>query len=107
MSAPTTTTNSFMKSLFFGQIREDLVFPYPRLNADTAENVSMILDAVGKFAKDRVKSSEWDEKGEMPREMVNYLAEMGLMGIAVPEELGGLGLPQQAYARIFEQMAGI
>jgi acyl-CoA dehydrogenase family protein 9 len=102
-----TTQNSFMKSLFFGQIREDLIFPYPRLNADTAGNVSMILDAIHKFADDKVKSAEWDEKGEMPREIVSALAEMGLMGMAVPEELGGLGLPQQAYGRIFQEMAGI
>jgi acyl-CoA dehydrogenase family protein 9 len=102
-----SSSNSFMKSLFFGQIREDLIFPYPRLNAETAENVNMILDAVQKFAKDQVKSSEWDEKGEMPREMVGHLAEMGLLGMAVPEAFGGLGLPQMAYARIFEEMAGI
>jgi acyl-CoA dehydrogenase family protein 9 len=96
-----------MKSLFFGQVREDLIFPFPRLNADTVENVNMILDAVQKFGKDQVKSAEWDEKGEMPREMVGMMAEMGLLGMAVPEELGGLGLPQMAYARIFEEMAGI
>jgi len=96
-----------MKSLFFGQVREDLIFPYPRLNADTVENVNMILDAVRKFGKDQVKSAEWDEKGEMPREMVGMMAEMGLLGMAVPEELGGLGLPQMAYARVFEEMAGI
>jgi acyl-CoA dehydrogenase family protein 9 len=100
-------SNSFMKSLFFGQIREEMVFPYPRLSADTGENVAMILDAIQKFAKDQVKSSEWDEKGQMPREMVTALAEMGLLGMAVPEDLGGLGLPQMAYARVFEEMAGI
>ena len=99
--------NSFMKTLFFGQIREDLVFPYPKLSTESADNVSMILDTVQKFAKDNVKSSEWDEKGAMPREIVTALAEMGMMGVAVPEEFGGLGLPQQAYARIFQELAGI
>jgi acyl-CoA dehydrogenase family member 9 len=106
MTTP-SNSNSFMKSLFFGQVREDLIFPYPRLNADTVENVNMILDAVQKFGKDQVKSAEWDEKGEMPREMVGMMAEMGLLGMSVPEELGGLGLPQMAYARIFEEMAGL
>ena len=104
MSAPQA---SFMKSLFFGQIREDLVFPYPRLKAEASESVTMILDAVHKFAKDQVHSAEWDEKGEMPREMVSSLAEMGLLGLAVPEEFGGLSLPQMAYARVFEEIAGI
>jgi acyl-CoA dehydrogenase family protein 9 len=104
MAAP---DNSFMKSLFFGQIREDLIFPYPALPADTGETVGMILDSIERFAKDHVKSAEWDETGEMPREIVSYLAEMGLMGLAVPEDLGGLGLPQSGYARVFQQISAI
>ncbi len=99
--------NSFMKSLFFGQIREDLIFPYPRTPAETAETVRMVLDTVDRFAKDAVKSSQWDEEGGMPREIVSQLAEMGLMGIAVPEEFGGLGLPQAGYARILQELAGV
>jgi acyl-CoA dehydrogenase family protein 9 len=99
--------NSFMKSMFFGQIREDLIFPFPAFKKEQSESVSMILDAVQKFAKDRVKAKDWDEKGEMPREIVSELAALGMMGLAVPEEKGGLGLPQIGYARIFETMAGI
>src|SRR5687768_17431998 len=106
-SSATQTQNSFMKSLFFGQIREDLVFPYPRVSAETAETVRMILDSVDKFAKEHVKSAEWDEKGEMPREILSYISEVGLMGMAVPEAYGGLGLPQSAYARIMQRISEI
>ncbi|MBC7398225.1 MAG: acyl-CoA dehydrogenase family protein [Bdellovibrionales bacterium] len=98
---------SFMKSLFFGQIREEYIFPYPKPKAETKESVTMILDAIDKFGKDVVKSAEWDEKGEMPREIVTMLAEMGLTGLAVPEDLGGLGLPQSGYARIFQDIAAL
>lgn len=98
---------SFLKSVFFGEIREDLVFPFPRVQTETAETVRMVLDSVDKFAKDRVKSTEWDEKGQMPREIVNYMAELGVLGIAVPEDLGGLGMPQMGYARIMQEFAGI
>lgn len=98
---------SFMKSLFFGQIREDLIFPYPKVSAETADTVRMVLDSLNKFAKDQVKSAEWDEKGAMPKEMLSFLAEMGLLGLAVPEAFGGLGLPQSAYARIMQETAGI
>src|SRR4051812_33314639 len=98
---------SFMKSLFFGEIREDLVFPYPRMSADDSDTVKMIIGSFEKFAKDHVKSTEWDEKGEMPREIVSYLAELGILGMAVPEDLGGLGLPQSGYARVMQEVAGI
>lgn len=97
--------NSFMKSIFFGEIREDLIFPYPQMPQETAETVTMIVDSVQKFAKDHFKSKEWDEKGEMPLEIVNSLAELGLMGLAVPEELGGIGLPQKGYARVMQEFA--
>ena len=100
-----TTQNSFMKSLFFGQIREDMIFPYPHLASETAETMKMILDTVDRFAQEHVKSAEWDEKGEMPRDIVSYMAELGLMGLAVPEDLGGLGLPQSAYARVLQEVA--
>ena len=102
-----TPQNSFLKSLFFGQIREDLIFPYPRLSAETSDNVKMINESLHKFARDHVKSAEWDEKGEMPREIVSYLAEMGMMGLGVPEEFGGLGLPQSAYARVLQEVASV
>jgi acyl-CoA dehydrogenase family protein 9 len=98
---------SFLKSIFFGQIREDVIFPYPKPNAEVSENVNMILDSLDRFGKDVVKSAEWDEKGAMPREIVSTMAEMGLTGLAVPEEFGGLGLPQSGYARVFQQIAAL
>ncbi len=99
--------NSFMKSLFFGEIREDLLFPYPQTSSEVSENVSMTLDSIHRFAQDRVNSAHWDEAGEMPQEMVAALSELGVMGIAVPEEFGGLGFPQAGYARVMEEMGGI
>jgi acyl-CoA dehydrogenase family protein 9 len=102
-----THPTSFMKSLFFGQIREDLIFPYPKLPAETAESVKMVLESLDRFAKDNIKAVEWDEKGEMPIEMIAQTAELGILGIAVPEEFGGLGLPQTGYVRILADLAAI
>ena len=94
--------NSYMKSLFFGEIREDLIFPYPRMSQDSAQSVVMILDMMEKFNKEQVNAAEWDEKGMMPKEIITQLAELGVMGLAVPEECGGVGLAQSSYARIIQ-----
>jgi acyl-CoA dehydrogenase family protein 9 len=102
-----TPQNSFMKSLFFGQIREDLIFPYPHLPEDTKESLKMVLDSIDRFGKDSVKSAEWDNQGEMPREIVAQMAELGVLGLAVPEELGGLALPQSGYVRVLQQMSAV
>ena len=102
-----SSENSFLKSLFFGQIREEFIFPYPKPKAETAETVGMIIDTLDKFGKDIVKSAEWDEMAAMPIEVVRQMAEMGLTGLAVKEEFGGLGLPQSGYARVMQQIASL
>src|SRR5690606_23270198 len=42
-----------------------------------------------------------------PFEIVESMAELGMMGLAVPEELGGLGLLQSGYARVMQEMATV
>ncbi len=107
MSNSSSSQNSFLKSLFFGQIREEYIFPYPKPGAETSETVGMIVDSIDKFGKDIVKSAEWDEMAAMPIEVVRQMAEMGLTGLAVKEEFGGLGLPQSGYARVMQQIASL
>ncbi|MED5465716.1 MAG: acyl-CoA dehydrogenase family protein [Myxococcota bacterium] len=97
-------SNSFMKSLFFGNIREDLLFPFPAMEEDVNETVSMINEAINKFAEEHVDSEKWDKDAAMPREIVDLCSEMGLMGLLVDEKYDGLGLPMIAYSRIFEQL---
>ncbi len=107
MATPVVTENSFMKSLFLGDIREDLIFPYPQMDKDTASTVQMVLDSIHRFAQDKVHSTEWDLKGEMPIEVIRQVAELGLMGIAVEEAYGGLGLPQSGYSRVMQEIARV
>jgi acyl-CoA dehydrogenase family protein 9 len=95
----------FIKSLFFGNIREDMVFPFPRLEPEVAETVAMMQEAVGKFASEHIDSVKWDEDAAMPREIVDKVSELGLMGLLVEERHNGLGLPMMAYGHIFEKLA--
>ena len=44
-----------MKSIFFGEVREELIFPYPSLKQENKENVEMILDSFNKLAADQFK----------------------------------------------------
>ncbi len=100
-----TNTNSFMKSLFMGQIQEDLIFPFPVPTADEVETIQMIIDSFSKFVEQHVEAEKWDKQGFMPKEILTHLSEMGVMGLAVPEEYGGLGLRQGAYARILQEVS--
>lgn len=48
---------------------------------------------------------EWEQTGRYPTEIVKGMADMGLFGITVPEEYGGLDLDPVSFALVFEEIA--
>jgi len=48
---------------------------------------------------------EWEHSGRYPTEIVDGMARMGLFGITVPEEHGGLDLDPVSFALVFEELA--
>lgn len=48
---------------------------------------------------------EWEQSGRYPDEIVAGLKEMGLFGITVPEEYGGLDLDPVSFALVFEELS--
>jgi len=98
---------SFMKSLFHGLIEEDLIFPYPEMEPEEKETVQMIVDNIRKFGEAEVDSAKIDHEHEIPDSLLTKMKEMGLFGLSVPEEHGGLGLSASAYARVIQEVAAI
>lgn len=68
---------------------------------------TQILSTVREFVKREVvpQAAKHDEEDTYPTELVDQMAEMGLFGITVPEQYGGLGLDHLTYAMIFEELA--
>jgi acyl-CoA dehydrogenase family protein 9 len=103
---PREGVSSFAKSLFLGEIHEELVFPYPE--PDDAER-RKIHDLV---ASCREFGEHYDERAVEERrwigdDEIRELGERGLMGLYVPEEYGGAGLTQTGYCRVSEEFAQI
>src|SRR3954447_6909150 len=48
---------------------------------------------------------DWEQSGRYPTEIVKGMADMGLFGITVPEEYGGLDLDPVSFALVFEEIA--
>lgn len=67
----------------------------------------MLFEQVREFAQGEIapKAKHHDETGEFPHDIVKKLAEMGLMGMMVPEEFGGTGLDTVSYAMAMESVA--
>src|SRR5258705_5743437 len=95
---------SFGKSLFFGDILEDQLFPYPEMPKAQVELVVPICETIDKFMAG-IDSRKLDREGDLPPELLQSLRDMGLFGVIVPEEHGGLGLSNTGYARVMQQIA--
>lgn len=50
-------------------------------------------------------ASEWERTGRYPEEIVRRFAQLGLFGMTVPEEYGGLDLDRVSFALVFEEIA--
>jgi acyl-CoA dehydrogenase family protein 9 len=97
---------SFTKGLFLGEIREDLVFPFPVMSAEEKESLRMILDAFRAFAATNIDSAKIDHDGKFPDDVRHGLHELGLMGLNIPEEYGGFGASAKVFNRVFGEIGG-
>jgi acyl-CoA dehydrogenase family member 9 len=96
----------FAKSLFFGQFKGKLLFPYPELSAQEAARVEQTVAAVRTFAQDKIDAAAIDRNAEIPQEVVDGLAQLGVLGMTVPEALGGKGFSQYGFTRVMEVIGG-
>ena len=93
---------SFAHGLFAGRIDEDLIFPFPSLDSDEAEALDMVLGEFHRFAGDKLDGAAFDQKMEIPQEIIRQLSELGVLGFTVPEEYGGAGFSTGAYCRLMQ-----
>jgi alkylation response protein AidB-like acyl-CoA dehydrogenase len=95
-----------MRSLCMGAIEEDLLIPFPELAATDKETLSSVFDSIGSWLKDRdPEFRKWDRQGELPPEFIQQMRELGLFGLVVPEEFGGLGFRSSAYSRMLQELS--
>jgi alkylation response protein AidB-like acyl-CoA dehydrogenase len=95
---------SVAKNLMAGRILEDNLFPYPELREKDREVLGMMLDAIDQFlAPKQTDFKRWDREAAQPEEFIQGLRDLGLFGLIIPEEHGGLGLSNAAYARVLSQ----
>ena len=74
---------------------------------DLTEEQRMIQETARNFALKEVlpKAAELDETGKFPEELVRHMADLGFMGVAVPEEYGGAGMDNVCYAIAMEEIS--
>jgi (2S)-methylsuccinyl-CoA dehydrogenase len=72
------------------------------------EELEMIREQFRRYAVEKVEpfAHEWHLKDELiPMEIINELAEMGVFGLTIPEEYGGLGLSKASMCVVSEELS--
>jgi alkylation response protein AidB-like acyl-CoA dehydrogenase len=95
---------SIAKGLFWGRLAGDLLLPYPRLSDEHSQKVAAALDELRAFCDAHLDPAAIDRQAEIPREVIDGLARLGVLGMTAPESVGGRGFPQVAYCRVLEEL---
>ena len=96
----------FAKSIFFGRVRGDLLFPYPTLSPAQQAAADEAYAQVKQFADSSIDAAKIDRESLIPDSVIRGLGELGVLGMTVPAEFGGRGFNQQQYIRIMELLGG-
>jgi alkylation response protein AidB-like acyl-CoA dehydrogenase len=97
---------SFVRDLFLGVLRMDLIHPYPLQNPAEAERARPFLEQLTRLLS-QVDSDRIDREGEIPAPIVQGLKDIGAFGIKIPRDYGGLGLSQLSYMKAIELVSSI
>ncbi len=90
---------SFMRELFLGTFRLDLIHPFP-LPVEERPEFRAFLDKFVPLVRDKWNSAEVDATGEYPERLVEELRRMGAFGMKIPTKYGGLGFTNTEYNRV-------
>ncbi|MFV1979589.1 MAG: acyl-CoA dehydrogenase family protein [Rhodothermia bacterium] len=104
MIGPEPSEMGLIKNMFWGRLRNDLAFPYPRETEDHQVSADRLLETLTEYLENEHPSVSIDQNEEVPRWVIDRLFEMGVMRMIIPEEYGGLGLGVTSYNRILEKI---
>jgi len=79
------------------------------MQIELSEEQQLLRETVRQFAEEVVapKAREIDASGEFPTDTFRQAAELGLAGVAVPEEYGGAGMDEIAYCVAIEEISRV
>jgi len=94
------------KKLFFGMFASELIFPYPQIPEDEKQLINGFLSRVQHFTDTMIDPDAIDRHAKIPPSVIEGLGQLGVLGLSVPKEFGGLGMSQYVYCKAVEIIAG-
>jgi len=93
-----------MKNLFWGRVKEEFYFPYPQVSAEEKAACDALLARLDEYLRNEHPAIEIDQNQEIPRWVVDKLFSLGVLGMTIPKEYGGLSLGITSYNRVLERL---
>lgn len=97
---------SFLREMFLGNFRLDLIHPYP-LPEDERPEFAAFYNTLKEFLRDQVDVVEIDATGEYPEHVVEGLRKLGAFGMKIPKKYGGLGFTNVEYQKVMELFGSV
>jgi acyl-CoA dehydrogenase family member 9 len=94
----------FAKGLFQGHFVSDWVMPYPRMPAAQQSELDQTLTELRQMLDAELDPTEIDRQADIPRNVIDGLGRVGVLGATAPVEYGGHGFTQMANCRLLEEI---
>src|SRR6266576_909145 len=94
----------FAKGLFQGHFVSDWVMPYPRIPAAQQTELDETLTELRQFLDEHLDPAEIDRQADIPRDVIDGLGRVGVLGMTAPKEYGGHGFSQMANCKVLEEI---
>lgn len=104
MLGPDPRTMGFIKNLFWGSFRADLVFPHPQIASEETARCDQLLAGLDDYLRTEHPTIEIDQTQQIPDWVVRRLFELGAMGMIIPREYGGGGFSITSYNRVLKRI---
>lgn len=98
---------SFMKSVFYGSIDENAVFPYPSCTIQSSSPARTLIDRLERELAASVDSTAIDASGVIGEDARAILRDTGVYGACVPARYGGLDLSACEFGRVAEALGRV
>jgi acyl-CoA dehydrogenase family protein 9 len=103
---------SFTRGIFSGVIHDELLFPFPapldKRNPEEAAVVRRLMREIDRMeSANIIDPAKFDEDETVSEEVIAEFGRVGLLGLTIPKQYGGLELSATAYARVFERISAV
>lgn len=95
----TMERESFGGKLFMGQFDYKMLFPFPEQTPEDKKTGDEFIEKLTQILTTKLDPDEVDRTREIPKEVIDEMAKLGVFAMKVPKQYDGLGFSQTNYSR--------